>query len=82
MQLLGGVSMKFKITYSMVMILVAGGMCLPACAQNWPDTSKINKWFDGQKDKKYEIQSPTGPIQTPGQIQTPGNIQNPRISVG
>lgn len=58
-----------------------------ATAQNM---DKINKWFDAQKGKTYDIQKPgeikaapgqihaTGNIQTPGTIQTPGNIQIPR----
>ncbi|HEY9732286.1 MAG TPA: OmpA family protein [Drouetiella sp.] len=58
-----------------------------ATAQN---VDKINKWFDAQKGRTFEIQKPgevrsapgklqaPGTIQTPGAIQTPGNIQIPR----
>lgn len=48
------------------------------------DVDKINKWFDAQKGKTYQIQAPgavqnvPGKIQTPGAIQKPGNIQIPR----
>jgi len=58
-----------------------------ASAQN---VDKINKWFDAQKGKTYQIQTPgavqnvpgkvqsSGNIQSPGNIQKPGNIQIPR----
>ncbi len=71
-----------KIVFS---LLVTGATFThSALAQNYPDTSKINKWFADQKGKTYEIQTPgaiqapAGKIQTPGAIQTPGNIQIPR----
>lgn len=76
--ILRGMSMKLKIVYSLMVVLAAGAMGVPADAQNWPDTSKINKWFDDQKGKTYEIQQPAGKVQTPGKIQTPGDIQIPK----
>lgn len=51
--------------------------CTAAAAQNWPDTGKINSWFEKNKNRTYEIQKP-GPIQKSGTIRPAGNIQVPK----
>ncbi|CAN5668819.1 hypothetical protein BH10CYA1_BH10CYA1_41910 [soil metagenome] len=67
--------------YLFAMLASGAALTVSVSAQ---DTSKINKWFDAQKGKTYEIQKPgvsqeaPARIQTPGAIQKPGNIQIPR----
>ncbi|MFN8656966.1 MAG: OmpA family protein [Candidatus Obscuribacterales bacterium] len=50
----------------------------PSRAQaTWDDTSKINQWFDKQKGRNYDMQTP-GSMQNPGQIQQAGQIEAPK----
>lgn len=67
--------MKYLLT--VLAILLVASSFSSALAQSWTDTSKINKWFDDQKGRKYEIGKPGG-IQTPGDIQQAGDIQIPQ----
>jgi len=61
-------------------LLLSTICCLRAQA-DWTDASNINKWFDNQKDKHYNIQTPgkvennTGPLQKPGAVQQSGSIE-------
>lgn len=59
-------------------IALGCGTSVVAQKQNWPDTSKINNWFDEHKDKQYNIQAPTKEIQKPGNIQKSGDIAIPQ----
>jgi len=73
----GGPPMKYGRLLLLSSIFVLGSG-LSASAQNWQNVDKINKWFDDQKGKTYEIQKP-GEIQKPKeQWQTPGNIEIPK----
>ncbi len=70
-------------TAKCLIALLASCAALTASASA-QDTSKINKWFDAQKGKTYDIQKPgaikdaPAKIQAPGAIQKPGNMQIPR----
>ncbi len=43
----------------------------------WDDASKINQWFDKQKGRNYDMQTP-GSMQNPGQMQQAGQIEAPK----
>lgn len=55
----------------LVVSLVCGSIATAASAQNWPDTSKMNKWFDDRQGKQYNVNQ-AGEIQKPGTFQPPG----------
>lgn len=67
--------MRYLLT-GLATLLVASSFST-ALSQSWTDTSKINKWFEDQKGRKYEMGKP-GSMQTPGNIQQAGDIQIPQ----
>jgi outer membrane protein OmpA-like peptidoglycan-associated protein len=60
-----------------LLILCASASATNAFAQNWPDTSKIQKWFDDRSGKQYNIEK-SGDVQQAGKFQGAGDIAIPK----
>lgn len=60
------------------LLILSSGVPAAFGQSTWDDSSKINKWFDDHKGKKYDVQK-SGDLQKPGVLQKSGALQTPGL---